>query len=76
VDGAELFRLALLDRATGVLLFHNHPSGDLEPSRDDLELTRRLVMGGRLVGVSVHDHLIVAGGRWLSLRSSRADIFA
>jgi DNA repair protein RadC len=76
VDGAELFRLALLDRATGVLLFHNHPSGDLEPSRDDLELTRRLVMGGQLVGVSVHDHLIVAGGRWLSLRSSRADIFA
>ena len=76
VDGAELFRLALLDRATGLLLFHNHPSGDLEPSRDDLELTRRLVMGGQLVGVSVHDHLIVAGGRWLSLRSSRADIFA
>jgi DNA repair protein RadC len=76
VDGAELFRLALLDRATGVLLFHNHPSGELEPSRDDLELTRRLVMGGQLVGVSVHDHLIVAGGRWLSLRSSRADIFA
>jgi len=76
VDGAELFRLALLDRAIGVLLFHNHPSGELEPSRDDLELTRRLVMGGQLVGVSVHDHLIVAGGRWLSLRSSRADIFA
>jgi DNA repair protein RadC len=76
VDGAELFRLALLDRATGVLLFHNHPSGELEPSRDDLELTRRLVMGGQLVGVSVHDHLIVAGGRWLSLRSARADIFA
>lgn len=76
VDGAELFRLALLDRATGVLLFHNHPSGELEPSRDDLELTRRLVMGGQLVGVSVHDHLVVAGGRWLSLRSSRADIFA
>ncbi len=76
VDGAELFRLALLDRATGVLLFHNHPSGELEPSRDDLELTRRLAMGGQLVGVSVHDHLIVAGGRWLSLRTARADIFA
>ena len=75
VDGAELFRLALLDRASGVLLFHNHPSGDLDPSRDDLDLTRRLVMGGQLVGVSVHDHLIVAAGRWLSLRSARAELF-
>jgi DNA repair protein RadC len=75
VDAAELFRLAVLDRATGLLLFHNHPSGDLEPSRDDLDLTRRLVRGGQVVGVSVLDHLIVAGGRWLSLRSSRSDLF-
>jgi DNA repair protein RadC len=76
VDGAELFRLALLDRASGVLLYHNHPSGDLDPSRDDIDLTRRLVLGGKLVGVSVHDHLIVAAGRWLSLRSARAELFS
>lgn len=76
VDAAELFRLAVLDRAGGLLLFHNHPSGDLEPSRDDLELTRRLVRGGQVVGVSVLDHLIVAGGRWLSLRSVRAELFS
>ena len=76
VDGAELFRLALLDRASGVLLFHNHPSGDLEPSRDDLDLTRRLVLGGQFVGVSVHDHLLVAGGRWISLRSAKAELFS
>lgn len=76
VDAAELFRLAVLDRADGVILFHNHPSGNLEPSRDDLELTRRLVRGGHVVGVSVHDHVIVAGGRWLSLRSARSDVFA
>ena len=76
VDGAELFRLALLDRASGVLLFHNHPSGDLEPSRDDLDLTRRLALGGQFVGVSVHDHLIVAGGRWISLRSAHAELFS
>lgn len=75
VDAAELFRLAVLDRADGVILFHNHPSGNLEPSRDDLELTRRLVRGGQVVGVSVHDHVIVAGSRWLSLRSARADVF-
>jgi len=76
VDAGELFRLAVLDRAMGLLLFHNHPSGDLEPSRDDLELTRRLVRGGAVVGVAVLDHLIVAGGRWLSLRSARSELFS
>ncbi|MCU0234371.1 MAG: DNA repair protein RadC [Thermoanaerobaculales bacterium] len=76
VDAAELFRRAVLDRAAGLLLFHNHPSGDLEPSRDDLDLTRRLARGGQVVGVSVLDHILVAGGRWLSLRSARADLFA
>ena len=76
VDGAELFRLALLDRACGVLLFHNHPSGEIEPSSDDLALTRRLVRGGEVVEVAIHDHLIVADNRWLSIRSARPDVFA
>jgi DNA repair protein RadC len=76
VDAAELFRLALLDRACGVLLFHNHPSGEIEPSRDDLALTRRLVDGGRTLEVAVHDHLIVADNRWMSIRSARSDVFA
>jgi DNA repair protein RadC len=76
VDPAELFRIALLDDATGVLVFHNHPSGDLQPSRDDMGLTRRLVDGGRILGVPVHDHVIVAGGRWLSLRRSNSGLFS
>jgi DNA repair protein RadC len=76
VDAAALFRQALLDRAAGVLLFHNHPSGDLEPSRDDLDLTRRLAKGGQVVGVAVHDHLIIAGSRWLSLRTARSELFS
>ncbi len=75
VDPAELFRSALLDDAAGVLVFHNHPSGDLEPSPDDLALTRRLVAGGRTVGIAVHDHLVVAGCRHLSLRRARPDLF-
>ncbi len=76
VDAAELFRLALLDGASGLLLFHNHPTGILDPSADDLELTRRLVQGGGVVGVDVLDHLIVAGGRWLSLRASHPAVFS
>lgn len=75
VDPAEVFRRALLDDAAGTVAFHNHPSGDLEPSADDIGLTRRLVAAGAMLGVPVHDHLIVAGGRWLSLRSIRPRLF-
>jgi DNA repair protein RadC len=76
VDPAALFRQALNDGAAGVLLYHNHPSGQLEPSRDDLELTRRLVRAGQVVGIAVHDHVIVGCGRWLSLRRARPGLFA
>lgn len=75
VDPADLFRKALSDGAAGVLLYHNHPSGQLEPSRDDLDLTRRLVRAGDVVGVAVYDHVIVGCGQWLSLRRSRPGLF-
>ncbi len=63
----EVFRDALLANAAALVLAHNHPSGDPEPSRDDELVTRRLVRAGELVGVEVLDHLVVAGGRWISL---------
>jgi len=75
VDPAEVFRSALLDDAAGVILFHNHPSGEIEPSVDDIQLTRRLVRGGHAVGTEVLDHLIIAGPEWLSLRARRPDVF-
>ncbi len=75
VDPADLFRKALSDGAAGVMLYHNHPSGQLEPSRDDLDLTRRLVRAGEVVGVAVYDHVIVGCGQWLSLRRSRPGLF-
>lgn len=75
VDPAALFRRALSDGAAGVLLYHNHPSGQLEPSRDDLDLTRRLVRAGEVIGVAVWDHVIVGRGQWLSLRRSRPGLF-
>ena len=62
-----IFRDALLGNAAAVILAHNHPSGDPEPSRDDERVTRRLVESGRLVGVEVLDHLVVGGGSWVSL---------
>jgi DNA repair protein RadC len=63
----EIMRDALLANAAACVLAHNHPSGDPEPSRDDERVTRRLVEAGRLVGVEVLDHLVVGGGRWVSL---------
>jgi DNA repair protein RadC len=62
-----IFRDALLGNAAAVILAHNHPSGDAEPSRDDERVTRRLVEAGRLVGVEVLDHVVVGGGGWVSL---------
>lgn len=63
----EVFRDALLANATAVVLAHNHPSGDVEPSRDDEAVTRRLAAAGELVGVELLDHLVVAAPRWTSL---------
>ncbi len=63
----EILRDALLANAAAVVVAHNHPSGDPEPSRDDERVTRRIVEAGRVVGVEVLDHLVVGGGTWVSL---------
>lgn len=63
----EVYRDALVANASAVVLAHNHPSGDPEPSRDDEAVTRRLVAAGDLVGIDLLDHLVVAAGRWVSL---------
>lgn len=63
----EVFRDALLANASAIVLAHNHPSGDPEPSGDDQRVTARLVRAGELVGVEVLDHLVIGGPRWTSL---------
>ncbi len=63
----EVFRDALLGNAAAVVLGHNHPSGDPEPSADDEAVTRRLARAGDLIGVTLLDHLVVGEGRWVSL---------
>lgn len=63
----DLLRIALLANAAAVVVAHNHPSGDPEPSRDDEAVTRRLVQAGEVVGVEVLDHLVIGGDRWVSL---------
>ena len=61
VHPREVFREALLEPTSSVILIHNHPSGNATPSEEDLRLTKQLVEAGRLLGIKVHDHIILAG---------------
>jgi DNA repair protein RadC len=68
VHPREIFREATAAGAAAIVLFHNHPSGDPEPSDDDVQLTRRLMAAGVLMGIDVIDHVILADVRYCSLR--------
>lgn len=72
VHPRELFKEAVSARAAALILFHNHPSGDPEPSAEDLALTRRLVSAGTLMGIDVLDHLVLGAGRYVSLKQRGA----
>jgi DNA repair protein RadC len=65
---AELFRDAVRIQAAGLIVVHNHPSGDPEPSPDDLHLTAEAIAAGRLLDIALLDHVIVAGDAYVSLR--------
>lgn len=69
VHPREVFQPAILHSAASVVLVHNHPSGDPEPSEEDLDITKRLVKVGDVVGIAVLDHVIVAARGVVSLRS-------
>ncbi len=70
VDLAEVFRILIADSASGAVFVHNHPSGDPEPSAQDLALTERLVTAGTLFEIRILDHVIVGSGRYTSLRDA------
>ena len=69
VHPREVFKPAVLASAASVVLVHNHPSGDSEPSEEDLTITKRLVEVGELVGIAVLDHVIIAARGVVSFRS-------
>jgi DNA repair protein RadC len=68
VHPREVFREAAAAGASALVLFHNHPSGDPEPSPEDVHLTRRLVAAGLLMGIDVIDHVVLADVRYCSLK--------
>jgi DNA repair protein RadC len=66
----EVFRPAIKEAAASLILIHNHPSGQLSPSVEDLSVTQKLVETGEMVGIPVRDHLIIAGDKYLSLHEA------
>src|SRR6266581_1814216 len=66
VHPREVFRAAIAEAAAGIIVVHNHPSGDPTPSADDRAVTRQLVDAGRLLDLPVYDHVIVGGDRYVS----------
>lgn len=70
VHPRDVFRQATSASAAAIVLFHNHPSGDPAPSRDDGDLTTRLAEAGHLMGIEVLDHLILGDGRYFSFKEA------
>jgi DNA repair protein RadC len=68
VHPREVFAIAVKRAASGIVLVHNHPSGDPEPSREDIETTTRLVNAGSILGIKVLDHVIIGNGRYISFK--------
>lgn len=66
VDMRKIFKLAIDDKSTGIIVFHNHPSGNHLPSEADNQLTRKLKESGKLLDISVLDHIIVCQGTYYS----------
>ncbi len=73
----NVFKAAILSNASSLMLLHNHPSGSLNPSNDDIELTKRIIEAGKIMNIPVIDHVIIAGGtaEIVSIREERPEIF-
>ncbi len=68
VHPREVFSEAVKSGCSGMLLVHNHPSGDPEPSREDIETTQRLADAGNILGIKVLDHIIIGDGKYISFK--------
>lgn len=65
----EVFAPAIKRRAAAIVVAHNHPSGDVTPSPEDIQATKRLAEAGELLGIKLLDHVIIAGGSYMSMRN-------
>lgn len=70
VHPREVFKTALAESAAHIIVVHNHPSGDPSPSREDIEITKKLVEAGKIIGIEVLDHVIIGEGRHFSMKEA------
>jgi DNA repair protein RadC len=68
VHPREVFRAAIREAAAALVVAHNHPSGDPEPSAEDLAVTERLRQAGEVLGIPLQDHVVIGDGGYVSLR--------
>lgn len=68
VHPRECFKEAIRRNSNAIILLHNHPSGDPTPSKEDIEVTRRLADGGKILGIEVLDHVVIGDNRYVSLK--------
>lgn len=68
VHPREVLKPAILSNSASIIVAHNHPSNDPTPSREDIEVTRRLVEAGKIIGIDVLDHLIICADKFISLK--------
>ncbi|MBA3470281.1 MAG: JAB domain-containing protein [Herpetosiphonaceae bacterium] len=71
VRAAEVYRKAIQINAASIILAHSHPSGDVNPSVEDIILTNQLISAGQILDITMNDHLIIGHGRWASMRERR-----
>ena len=71
VHPREVFKTAIQHLAVSIILVHNHPSGDPEPSEDDLEITKRITKVGKLIGINVLDHIIITKAKFFSFKDKK-----
>lgn len=79
----EVFQRALMAGAAGIIIWHNHPSGDTTPSSYDIEATKRMVVAGNIIGIPLYDHIIVGkegdtllSEGYTSLREEKPELFS
>ena len=68
VHPREVFKTAILSNASSVILTHNHPSGDVTPSKEDIDITNRIKECGRILGIELLDHVIIGDDKYSSLK--------
>jgi len=66
----EVLHIAVKYNASSIILVHNHPSGDPSPSKQDIEITRKIIDAGKIIGISVRDHIIIGDGKYTSLKET------